>query len=363
MQKAGETGRILWLDVARALAIVLVIICHATERVYPLDLESMSQVGAASQIFAFVLFTLGRLGVPLFLFISGYLLLDREYDADGCRMFYRTKFVPLLICTEVWILLYDAFIVLVRGIALEPMTVVCDMLFLGLGPASHFAVDMPHFWYMPMILGLYLFIPLVARALRKLPLSLVGGLLGLVALYEFALPVANVVLAALGMDTVSTQLGLGFDGGIYGMYLVAGWIVKRRGLSRVPAVIMLLAAVAFIAGAVALQLWSYGQGSAYNVWYNNGLLALGGFALFVCLSHLKSVPGEGVVGSIARYSFGIYLIHMPVVILVCPLIVALPIPTPLKVIAVALIAFGAAYALAWGIGKLGKPGRFLLYLK
>lgn len=81
LNENGSTKQtdILWINVARSVAILLVVLCHATENSYGLNLDFMSQINTTSKILSLSLFTLGRLGVPIFLFISGYLLLNRRY--------------------------------------------------------------------------------------------------------------------------------------------------------------------------------------------------------------------------------------------------------------------------------------------
>ncbi len=81
-ENKSPRNRIEWLDFARMIAIILVVLCHAVENVYALKLDYISSISVQSKIFVFTAFTLGRIGVPFFLMISGYLLLDRAYDTQ-----------------------------------------------------------------------------------------------------------------------------------------------------------------------------------------------------------------------------------------------------------------------------------------
>ena len=76
-QTDRQTDRILWLDNARAFAILAVIFVHATENIYTMNADHLTGENVISMVFAILGFTFGRLGVPLFLFLTGYLLLDR----------------------------------------------------------------------------------------------------------------------------------------------------------------------------------------------------------------------------------------------------------------------------------------------
>ena len=87
--------RIRWIDLARAVAILLVVLCHATESVYQLNLENMTSLSFQSRVFGFACFTAGRLGVPLFLMITGSLLLSRDYDNDRIKSFWIKNWVHL----------------------------------------------------------------------------------------------------------------------------------------------------------------------------------------------------------------------------------------------------------------------------
>lgn len=66
--------RIGFLDVVRTVAIFLVILNHCTETVYHLNYDSMIAFSKGVRLFALSNFTLGRVGVPLFLFLTGYLV-------------------------------------------------------------------------------------------------------------------------------------------------------------------------------------------------------------------------------------------------------------------------------------------------
>ena len=81
--------RIKWIDLLRALAILMVILCHATEGIYPLSISGMDDLSVQSKAAAFTSFTFGRLGVPIFLMISGYLLLDKDYDPEKTVKFWK----------------------------------------------------------------------------------------------------------------------------------------------------------------------------------------------------------------------------------------------------------------------------------
>lgn len=154
--------RILWIDVVRSIAICCVVMCHAVEGyMYTLDVNFMNAISAQSRCFAIIAFTFGRVGVPLFLMISGYLLLDKSYDESACIKFWKNKCFGLFIAIEVWIIVYNLFFIFYEGRELSLITLGKEMLLLKVS-------GMNHMWYMPMILGFYLTLPIIANALGTL---------------------------------------------------------------------------------------------------------------------------------------------------------------------------------------------------
>lgn len=221
MEISQQKTRMAFLDLARALAILLVIVCHVTETVYPLRLGGIDTHGLLGQIMAFVLFTAGRTGVPLFFFISGYLLLDRVYSEENCIHFWKSNCLHLWVCTVIWWFIYD-MILLAQGSKINAPTVLADALFLH-------KVKMGHVWYMPVILSLYLLVPFAANALKDVKNYILLVPLCIFLLYGFCMPLIKPFAGSLGINDFEIQLPDGFSGGVYGIYLVLGLFLKRGG--------------------------------------------------------------------------------------------------------------------------------------
>ena len=98
--------RTLYLDVARVAAIVSISLNHAVNRTfqnYQGQQEEFLAIPLASSVVK-VLFTIfSKLGVPLFLMISGALLLNKRMDGpEDVKKFYKHNLLPLLITAEIW---------------------------------------------------------------------------------------------------------------------------------------------------------------------------------------------------------------------------------------------------------------------
>lgn len=79
--------RLHWLDFARFFAILSISLNHALHRSYEINLGSQYAeyltLGAGSVLFESVIAILSRIGVPLFLMISGALLLNKDFSSGG----------------------------------------------------------------------------------------------------------------------------------------------------------------------------------------------------------------------------------------------------------------------------------------
>lgn len=358
MKKREKEGRarLPWADLVRAAAIVCVVLCHAAEAtfqfIYP---DIMVQCSALTQLLAYAAMAVGRMGVPLFLFLSGWFLLARQYDTPGALLFWKRHLPGLVLTAEIWLVLYAVFdAVRPGGIAFSAGRLVRNMTFQE--------YTQGHMWYMPMILGLYLFVPFVACAVQRLGLRAFAVPVCAAGFFSFVQPPANVVLLALGREPLGGVLSLDFGGGVYGLLLVGGYLARRGCLRRVRAVWLVLAGTACFAGLVWLEFFAYAHGAAYNVRYNCFLLAGQALCLFELLSRVRRVPAGRLAASLARCSFGIYLVHVPVQTLLKPVADGIAV-MPLRIVVYFALPLAASWALVHFLGKIPALGRALFYLR
>ena len=285
-------NRETWLDWVRALAIVSIVFCHCTEAIYPLNQSGWDSAGSVSQIIRTIYFTFGRLGVPLFLFLSGYLLFSRHpcKTWKDITAFIKSKWIPLLICYELWVLIYSAFCFIYWD-QFEAKVLLKELLLMQQPPFSHL-------WYMPMIIGIYLVIPF---------LSVLFQYLGRKFLY--ALFFLSLFKSLFGHHLL---IDLQYVGSCYITYLLFGYLVyllKDKWLHKKS--ILFLCAILFATFffyVVFQQIASYKSGQGFNVWYSYPWLILCSMVLFplgYLLNHLK-LP---IANNLSLAAFAIYLTH------------------------------------------------------
>ena len=339
------------------LAIFGVLLCHATENVYSLNLDYISSISRHSKVFAFSSFTIGRLGVPFFLMISGYLLLDKEYNSKTIIKFWKKNWLHLLLCTWIWFAIYELFLIWFKKKPIDILTILEDMLFVH-------KVEMTHVWYMPMILGIYILIPMVSIVFKNVDLKILKYPIIIFSCFAFVFPLLNTINNVIRPDVpLANQFSLEYSGGSYGLYIIFGYLVKKGAFKKIKTpIILAISVLAFILG-VTLQIWSYFNGVCYNIWYDCAFIMVTSVGLFELFSRLKRIYGYKIVKMISYYSFPIYLIHN----IICQMIRGhmndLLVSHFVKVILMWIISFIVSIFIAWLINRIPKVGKFILYTK
>lgn len=137
-EKTDKSKRIFWLDVLRVVSIVAVVTIHAATQ----NWERIT-AGTGENVVLSVFDALGRFAVPIFVMISGTLMLRRELSFKKCLK----KVGRLLIVWVFWCVFYS-LLALAMGKGTE--SALSELAF------GHF-----HMWFLPMIAVLYLMTPIL----------------------------------------------------------------------------------------------------------------------------------------------------------------------------------------------------------
>ena len=139
--------RILYLDEVRSLAIILVVMGHIV-RLYSNDFTSW--------LICSGIFSLTRIGVPLFFTVSGALLLTRKHVI---KEFLEKRFKRVMLPFAFWIIVYIILGVIIWHNILTPDY--CLGIILGSNELS------TPFWFIWSLLGIYLLIPMISSFIRE----------------------------------------------------------------------------------------------------------------------------------------------------------------------------------------------------
>lgn len=344
-------NRIEWIDLVRAVAILTVLYIHATDGIYIISSDAIMNYTLFSRIFQFASLFIGRIGVPFFLMITGYLLLDRVYDDEKVRKFWENNCKNLIIVTVIWSLIYAVSIQIVSFSSAQVNTIEAGNLFFS------------HMWYMPMIIGMYLSLPFVASALSHFKPRTINQATIVFSFLAFLLPFISLLLDIEGIKNINIQFSLGFSGGIYGIYIILGWLVKKGQFKKYSTnSFRLLAIVSFLI-CVLFQYYTYIRGYSFFLWYEFPFVLTGSIALFELCSRREKVRGFKGVAFLSKYSFAVFLIHNLFRIPFLPLVLYLPLTEPGKAIVLWILLIIFSYATAVIIYRIPKFGKFILYMR
>lgn len=171
---SGTKPRIVWLDVLRLIAILLVIACHCTD---PFNASPEARSNPDISLWGSVYGSFLRPCVPLFVMMTGFLLLPVRQDA---LVFYKKRIPRVLFPFLLWSVLFNLapwFIQLVGG----SKELVIDFFPWDPDPSSdfgdalkniamipvHFTVYATPMWYVYTLIGLYLYMPVFSAWVEK----------------------------------------------------------------------------------------------------------------------------------------------------------------------------------------------------
>lgn len=279
-----------WLDGARFIATLAVIVIHvAAPPLYQYN-------GTSTLRFNFfnLIDSCCRFAVPFFLMITGALLLGRDTPLLD---FLRKRFARILVPFAFWSLTYAGWYYLTRDAATHPHFLPYLARALTEGAAYHL-------WYLYLLAGLYLVIPILAAGLRQAGPDLIR--------YYLIVWSIGLVLGATGIR-LNANLDFTLFSGYVG-YLILGHVVATRHLGLgTPWVVLLFAgavATTFAGTWLASGALNRFQEDFYG--YLTPNVAIASAALFLLFRRHFLVSPEWLrrLQAINRVSFGVFLVHL-----------------------------------------------------
>lgn len=370
---------IVWLDVVRLLAMFTVVCCHCTDpfNFYPGTAPNIGEIKLWGALYGAAL----RPCVPLFVLITGALLLPVRSDAST---FYKKRIPRVLYPFLIWSVLYNLFPWITGLLGLSPQIILDFFPYAGeevmrqsfsvtleyiLAIPFNFSILAVHMWYIYLLIGLYLYLPVFSAWVEKASdraklwfLLAWGVTLLLPYYYQFVSPY---VWGTCSWNSFGMLYAFaGFHGYLLlGHYLKnVDWTLKKTLAIGIPM---------FVAGYLVTFFGFRHMTSLPDC--TDEMLEL--FFTYCSLNVVmmtiplfmlaKKVPvrSEKIKKALANLTvcgFGIYMIHYfftgPAVMAVR----ALHIPIPLQIPIAAVLAFAVSWLIVNLVNRLGKPAKYIM---
>lgn len=310
-----KSKRIFYFDALRALAILCVILVHCVT-LNKGFIYSAWNGPTVSWIISEILYNPGRIGVLLFLMLSGALSLGRQWDIKS----FLGKRIPRIVYPFVfWNIIFISIFIILSG-----FNVIDVVESLNIGYLAHFVWgaltgDVYGFnpnWFFWMILGTYLIMPVFNRWLAGADLKEAEYFLVIwlvTCIFSFTLNMKF----PIKLSYFLSPIGL----------VVAGYYLRyteRKFLNNPYLMLLVLIVTASISVYLGYLRSSPSNLACFNRYsIFNSIIAISVFLIFKNFSkfniniNFKRVSAlfRKMVFAMAKYSYGIYLIHYPIVFL------------------------------------------------
>ena len=374
-----KNQHIVWLDVVRFIAMFTVVCCHCTDpfNFYPGTAPNIGEIKLWGAIYGSVL----RPCVPLFVMITGALLLPVRGDTST---FYKKRIPRVFYPFLIWSVLYNLFPWITGLLGLNPQIILDFFPYAGeevmqqsfsvsleyiLMIPFNFSILAVHMWYIYLLIGLYLYLPVfsawVEKASERAKLMFLlawGVTLLLPYYYQF---VSNYLWGTCSWNSFGMLYAFaGFNG-----YLLLGHYLKNLewSLKKTLAIGIPMFAVGY-----AVTFFGFRNITAFPEYTDEMLelfftycslnVVMMTIPVFMLAKKVK-VNSERMKKALANLTvcgFGIYMIHYfftgPSVVLMR----AINMPIGLQIPVAAILAFAVSWGLVWLIYRAGKVAKYIV---
>ena len=374
-----KNQHIVWLDVVRFIAMFTVVCCHCTDpfNFYPGTAPNIGEIKLWGAIYGSVL----RPCVPLFVMITGALLLPVRGDAST---FYKKRIPRVFYPFLIWSVLYNLFPWITGLLGLNPQIILDFFPYAGeevmqqsfsvsleyiLIIPFNFSILAVHMWYIYLLIGLYLYLPVfsawVEKASERAKLMFLlawGVTLLLPYYYQF---VSNYLWGTCSWNSFGMLYAFaGFNG-----YLLLGHYLKNLewSLKKTLAIGFPMFAVGYAVTFLgfrhitALPEYTDEMLELFFTYCSLNVVMMT-IPVFMLAKKVK-VNSERMKKALANLTvcgFGIYMIHYfftgPSVVLMR----AINMPIGLQIPVAAILAFAVSWGLVWLIYRAGKVAKYIV---
>lgn len=369
IQNSISDNRIVWLDVIRCVAMIMVIGVHCID---PFYISPTMRAIPEYTHWAAIYGSLLRPSVPLFVMMTGLLLLPVKKQPLG--KFYKKRIYRVLFPFLIWSVLYSMF-PWVTGVLGLPKEIIGDFFCYTQGQESQSLIDslkdvamIPfnfshkenHMWYIYLLIGLYLYMPFFSAWIENADQKTKRAFL-LIWIISLFIPylkeyVANCLFErsgyVFGTDTWN-EFGLFYYFAGFNGYLLLGHYVKKGNdwsLMKTFILCILMFAVGYYITYTGFSTTASNPNATeteMELFFtfcspNVLLMTLATFLLLQKVVITNSTVIK-VLANMTQCGFGIYMVHYfvvgPFFLLIGPSSLPIPLQVPLMAICIFLCSW------------------------
>lgn len=313
MSHKNTKKRIFYYDFLRCIAIIFIIACH----VFAIYVNKKSIFGTNLWLFSMYFNTLRDVGVPLFVAISGALLLNRR---ETIGKFVKKRLTRVVIPYIFWAVMFFFFVLICVKFNLHyPKNITAASLLpcvFNINPQA----PAVYLWFVPMILIVYIFVFIINKINEKYP-----------SVFKIALILSIISIILLNLDIISVKKPFTYPFftcfAVFGYYLAnTDFTVKKLRINenKLTVIFFVLTIVIYtvqvlINASMSISSKSFTHLDQFSIVNIATLISLFLFARYFSEStgifkraydKIESSKLGEAIFSISITSYGIYLVHM-----------------------------------------------------
>ncbi len=278
--------RIFYYDFLRAFAIIAVILCH-------IDLFYGFLSTPIELIVKLTIHDIGRIGVPIFLMISGALLLNRDYTLSD---FLKKRFIRIIYPFIFWV----SLISLGMFLSGSNYHMIWDVI------VGNFSVT----WYFWTLIGIYFSFPIINSFLKEYGED---GQKYFLIIWFF-----TIILKTFNSYPLFENFNLDFFAGYIG-YPILGYYLNNKKFNIEDKKLCIISFMVLIISLGAYVYIDYNKLNLINLIYQNIPMIFISSSFFIFIKSIDNITSfkeikDNAIGkiiySLSIYSYGMYFSHV-----------------------------------------------------
>ncbi|MDI3322360.1 acyltransferase [Pinibacter soli] len=288
--------RLLFADSLRVLATISVILIHVSGPI----LYKYGHISNSTWWMGNIFDSSARFGVPIFLMLTGALILPRTIEI---KSFFQKRISRIVYPFLFWSIIYIIRDLIIKVHAGNDMSVyeIYKFVFIRLKDGASY-----HLWYVYMIIGIYLIFPVIGKWVLKSSNKEIS--------YYIIIWIIVILLDLPLFDKYRSSINVSYFSGFLG-YPILGYLLTTKFKHKR---IKLFSILLFISGVLITIIGTYlltkssGQFNDYLYSYLSPNIIMASAGLFLFFGHTNSEIKifSSATNIIGKYSYGIYLSHV-----------------------------------------------------